>query len=111
MFEGTVISIEMCLRNGRCRTWLLQQAAKAAILASDYHLPPYGLPAFPDAKWVKKTGVRKRWVDSKGKIYEWDYKKGEVEVFDKTGKKHLGGFDPKTGKQRSKPVKGRKVER
>jgi hypothetical protein len=50
-------------------------------------------------------------VDSKGRIYEWDYKKGEVEVYDKTGKNHKGGFDPTTGKQRSKPVPARKIEK
>lgn len=101
VFGGTVISVEMCLRNGRCRTWLMQQVAKAAILASSHHLPPKELPAYPDAKWAKTKNGRKRWVDSQGKIYEWDYQHGEVEVYDKTGKKHLGGFDPKTGKQRS----------
>ncbi|WP_082766496.1 colicin E3/pyocin S6 family cytotoxin [Paramesorhizobium deserti] len=38
-------------------------------------------------------------MDSKGKIYEWDKQHGALEVYDKTGKKHLGEFDPKTGKQ------------
>jgi hypothetical protein len=113
LFEGAVISVEMCLANGRCRAWLMQQAAKI-ILQSTYHQPPKELPAFPDAKPAKRKGEkgsRKRWVDSKGKIYEWDGLHGEVEVYDKTGKKHLGGFDPETGKQRSKPVKGRKIEK
>lgn len=110
VFEGAVISVEVCLRNGRCRTWLMEQAAKY-VLENTYHLPPKTLPAFPDAKKLDKFKGRRRWIDSKGRIYEWDYKKGEVEIYDKTGKKHLGGFDPKTGKQRSKPVEGRRIEK
>lgn len=74
-----------------------------------YHRPPETLPAFPDAKEVKPIGGRKRWKDSKGKVYEWDYEKGEVEVYGKN-KKHKGGFDPKTGKQRSPAVKGRRYK-
>jgi RHS repeat-associated protein len=79
--------------------------------------PPESLDAFPEAKSVKpKTlvqgggGKRARWKDKKGKIYEWDYKKGEVEIYDKTGKIHLGGYDPKTGKQISPAQKNRRIE-
>ncbi|MFS2158275.1 colicin E3/pyocin S6 family cytotoxin [Pseudomonas sp. Pseusp122] len=82
-----------------------------------YHLPPIGLAAFPDAVQVDaKTkiqgggGLRKRWKDSKGRIYEWDSQHGAVEMYDKRGK-HLGEFDPNTGEQ-TKPAKpGRKVEK
>lgn len=80
--------------------------------------PPKELEAFPDAKPVKpKTPVkgggklRPRWKDKKGRIYEWDYKKGEVEIYDKLGNNHKGGFDPKTGKRRSPPDKTRSVEK
>ena len=79
---------------------------------------PEELPAFPDAKPVKpKTPVqgggkkRERWKDRKGRIYEWDSKKGEVEIYDKTGKKHKGGFDPNTGKQTSPGKPGSGVEK
>jgi len=51
----------------------------------------------------------KRWVDDKGKIYEWDYQHGNVEVFDKAGKNHLGEFDPSTGVQEKSPEPGRWV--
>ncbi|WP_236798285.1 colicin E3/pyocin S6 family cytotoxin [Aliivibrio fischeri] len=70
-------------------------------------IPP--LPAFPSAKPAKpKTKVqgggklRERWIDKKGRIYEWDYQHGKVEVYDKTGQNHLGEFDHKTGEQTKK---------
>jgi RHS repeat-associated protein len=81
------------------------------------NVPPLkDLPAFPDAKPVKpKTpfpgGLRPRWKDREGNIYEWDRKKGEVEIYDPRGKNHKGGFDPKTGKQVTKPDPGRTVEK
>lgn len=81
------------------------------------HKPPKTLEAFPSAIGVKfKTsvqgggGVRKRWKDQKGKIYEWDSQHGAVEVYDKQGR-HLGEFNPNTGEQ-TKPAKpGRRVEK
>jgi hypothetical protein len=85
---------------------------------TEVNKPPKDLEAFPDAKPVKpKTPVqgggklRPRWKDKKGRIYEWDYKKGEVEIYDKRGNNHEGGFDPKTGKRRSPPDKTRSVEK
>jgi hypothetical protein len=68
-----------------------------------------GLPGFPNAKKAKpKTpvqgggGMRSRWKDPDGKIYEWDYQHGKVEQYNKKGK-HLGEFDAVTG-QRTKPA-------
>ncbi|WP_350340024.1 colicin E3/pyocin S6 family cytotoxin [Paraflavitalea speifideaquila] len=46
-----------------------------------------------------------------GSILEWDTKKGEVEVYDKTGQVHKGGFDPKTGKQRSPAQPNRRTNK
>ena len=89
-----------------------------------YHPAPKGLTAFPDVvKADAKTkvqgarckvqgggGLRKRWKDHKGRIYEWDSQHGAVEIYDKQGK-HLGEFNPETGEQ-TKPAKpGRKVEK
>lgn len=75
-----------------------------------YYPAPKGLTAFPDAKWAKSKaslqgggGKRHRWVDSSGKIYEWDSQHGAVEMYDKRGK-HLGEYDPETGEQ-TKPAK------
>ena len=75
-----------------------------------YHPAPKNLSAFPDAKRAKQKasvqgggGRRHRWVDNSGKIYEWDSQHGAVEMYDKRGK-HLGEFDPETGKQ-TKPAK------
>lgn len=63
--------------------------------------PPRELPGFPDAERAKpKTrfggGLRKRWVDSHGLIYEWDYQHGTVEVYDSRGG-HIGEYNPMTG--------------
>ncbi|MDP4789949.1 MAG: colicin E3/pyocin S6 family cytotoxin [Haliea sp.] len=75
-----------------------------------YYQPPKGLTAFPDAtKDKSKASVqgggknRKRWKDSKGRIYEWDSQHGTVEKYDAQGK-HLGEFNPETGEQ-TKPAK------
>jgi len=68
---------------------------------------PRSLPAFPTAKRVRpKTpyggGLRARWVDGDGTIYEWDSQHGKVEKYDRRGR-HLGEFDPVTGQQ-TKPA-------
>ncbi|MFJ2364412.1 colicin E3/pyocin S6 family cytotoxin [Pseudomonas sp. NPDC087697] len=74
-----------------------------------YHPAPRGLTAFPDATKAKRKtpvkgggGLRKRWKTPKGIIFEWDSQHGTVEMYDKRGK-HLGEYDPITGKQ-TKPV-------
>ena len=70
-----------------------------------YIPPPKLLAGFLDARPVKpKTviqggrGLRKRWKDRAGHIYEWDSRHGRVEKYNRDGK-HLGEFDPATGKQ------------
>lgn len=73
-----------------------------------YHVPPDTLDAFPEAERVRgKTGfpggIRRRWKDRGGFIYEWDYRHGRVEKFTPRGV-HLGEFDPVTGEM----VKGPK---
>jgi hypothetical protein len=82
-----------------------------------YHQAPKLLTSFPGAKQVKgKTprqgggGVRERWLDKK-RIYEWDAKKGKVEMYNKTGKKHLGEFDPVSGEQTGPAKPNRTVEK
>ncbi|WP_407431174.1 colicin E3/pyocin S6 family cytotoxin, partial [Arcticibacter sp.] len=72
-----------------------------------YTPPPKSLKGFPKARPAKPIGNRKRWKDSDGKILEWDSQHGEVEVYDRSGKNHKGGFDPETGKQISEPKPGR----
>ena len=82
-----------------------------------YKPAPKDLPGVPDAKPSKpktpkqggNSGKRRRWKDSEGNIYEWDYQHGDVEKYDKRGK-HKGSIDPNTGKQTKPPVKGRTVE-
>jgi len=68
---------------------------------------PRSLPAFPTARRARpKTpfggGLRARWVDGNGNIYEWDSQHGKVEKYDRRGR-HLGEFDPVTGQQ-TKPA-------
>jgi hypothetical protein len=82
-----------------------------------YHPAPASLPAFPDAKPAPlKTSVRgggkkrRRWKDASGKIYEWDSQHGKVEMYTKQGK-HLGEYDPKTGKQTKTADSTRRVEK
>lgn len=86
-----------------------------------YYVAPKGnppLPAFPDAKTAKKRtpvkgggSLRSRWKDSKGRIYEWDSQHGTVEIYDRSGRNHLGEFDPKTGEQTKPADPTRKVEK
>lgn len=73
-----------------------------------YHPKPDLLPAFPGAKWappktrMKGGGLRPRWKDGTGTIYEWDFQHGAVEKYNKRGK-HLGEFDHNSGIQ-TKPA-------
>ena len=53
-------------------------------------------------------GLRHRWKDAAGTIFEWDYRHGRVEKYDRLGR-HLGEFDPVTGAQ-TKPASNRVVE-
>ncbi|GGP62244.1 hypothetical protein GCM10009347_30490 [Shewanella algicola] len=55
-------------------------------------------------------GLRERWKDKKGKIYEWDSRHGELEMYNKSGK-HLGSFDPQTGKQLGDAIKSRNIKK
>ncbi|WP_085706824.1 S-type pyocin domain-containing protein [Pseudomonas sp. B35(2017)] len=82
----------------------------------NYHQKPNFLPAFPDARWATpKTpikgggGLRPRWKDRDGTIYEWDFQHGAVETYTKRGK-HLGEFNHETGAQTKPADPTRKVE-
>lgn len=82
-----------------------------------FHKAPKTLAAFPDAIGVKfKTsvhgggGLRRRWKDRKGRIYEWDSQHGAVELYDRQGR-HLGEFDPVTGEQTKPAGPERRVEK
>ena len=82
----------------------------------NYYPAPRSLTAFPQAtKSNRKTpikgggGLRKRWKNPKGIIFEWDSQHGAVEMYDKRGH-HLGEFDPTTGEQTKPADKTRRVE-
>lgn len=72
-------------------------------------MPPDVLDGFPDAQVVKPKTGRRRWADSDGKIYEWDYMHGTVERYSGIGV-HEGEFDPRDGRRLNGPVKGRRTE-
>jgi len=58
---------------------------------------------------VSRKGER-RWMDSEGKrLYTWDAKHGELEVFNRRGL-HLGAVDPTTGEMTKKAEKGRWID-
>jgi hypothetical protein len=48
-------------------------------------------------------------VDQAGRIYEWDYQHGRVEIYD-AHRRHLGEFDADTGEQTGPAIRGRTVE-
>ena len=50
-----------------------------------------------------------RWKSVDGRIIEWDYQHGHVEIYDHHGK-HLGGFDADTGRPIKDPDITRHVE-
>jgi len=85
------------------------------VLRMAYRPAPRALPAFPGARrTTPKTplpgsGLRRRWKDSAGLIYEWDYAHGRVEKYDSPGH-HLGEFDPDTGAQLIPAEPSRRVE-
>jgi hypothetical protein len=75
---------------------------------SAYVPAPLQLPAFPNAIRVRgKTampggGLRQRWKNRAGSIYEWDYRHGRVEVYDRRGR-HIGKCGPVTGVRTQPP--------
>lgn len=57
-------------------------------------------------------GTRDRWIDSKGKrVYEWDSRHGELEVYLTSDGSHLGSFDPITGEQMGLPKTNRNIKK
>jgi len=75
------------------------------------------LKGFPGLTEVKRKtpnqgggGLRKRWKDEKGNIYEWDSRHGALEKYDKQGR-HLGQFDHITGEQTKLADKTRRAEK
>ena len=74
------------------------------------------LPGFADAQKVRaKTprpggGRRSRWKTKDGRIIERDRLHETVEVYDPSGRRHLGEFDPWDGRQLDQPDPTRSVE-
>jgi hypothetical protein len=75
-----------------------------------------GFPGLIDQRPVTPrkggSGLRERWIDAKGrKIFEWDSKKGELEVYRNSDLAHLGAFDPYTGERRGRAKPERRIYR
>lgn len=79
-----------------------------------HHPPPsLPIPGFPDLRRVApKTpfpgGLRARWKDGQGNIYEWDYRHGALEKYDSRGR-HLGEWEPSTGERLKEASSGRTI--
>ncbi len=73
-----------------------------------YNPAPKELPGFPGAEKLRNgKGLRQGWRLPNGDLAEWDSAHGELEVYDKTGKKHKGAYDPDTGQKKKEGEKGR----
>ena len=74
------------------------------------------LPGFPGsyrirAKTLMPSGkLRPRWRAPDGRVLEWDYQHGTVEVYDGKRGTHLGEHDPHSGKMLKGAIPGRRVE-
>ncbi|WP_434696190.1 S-type pyocin domain-containing protein [Pseudomonas sp. Z1-14] len=89
--------------------------------AHDYHQAPKtdaitGFVGLIEAK--AKTprqgggGLRERWIDAKGrKVYEWDSRHAELEVYRASDGSHLGSFDHVTGEQKKQPNPERNIKK
>jgi hypothetical protein len=52
----------------------------------------------------------RRWRNREGtRLYTWDYRHGEIEVFDRRGR-HLGAADAITGVPTKPAVRGRRID-
>lgn len=57
--------------------------------------------------WEKKEG---RWtITTKKEILQWDSKKGEIEIYNRGQKEHLGGYDPYNRGKQISPAKSSRV--
>ncbi|MFH0024391.1 colicin E3/pyocin S6 family cytotoxin [Pseudomonas fluorescens] len=70
----------------------------------------------PDARWAPpKTpikgggGLRPRWKDKEGIIFEWDFRHGAVEKYTKRDR-HLGEYNHETGEQTKPADPTRRIE-
>ena len=66
-------------------------------------------PARPKTPVQGGGGLRRRWKDLDGNIYEWDSRHGAIEKYGRGGD-HLGEFDPETGAQLKPANRAYKVE-
>jgi hypothetical protein len=116
---GVIARWEESVRTfARTKYWDFLETDDRGSWGSDhtYITPPKRLEAFPDAMRAQPRtprqgggGMRARWKTGDGKILEWDYQHGTVEIYDKRGR-HLGEFDASTGKQVKPPNPRYKVE-
>lgn len=82
-----------------------------------HHPAPDTLAGFPDAVPARPRtpvqgggGLRRRWEIPGGPVLEWDYQHGTVEMYNRRGR-HIGECDPNTGKQLTRPIPTRSIER
>lgn len=62
------------------------------------------LPGFDGSKYVGQTNdKRDKWILNDKTFATWDKRHGVVDLFNKTGQKHLGKYDPHTGNKLKDP--------
>ena len=70
------------------------------------------IPQKPLTPRLGGAGLRERWIDAKRrKLFEWDSKKGELEVYRNSDLEHLGAFDPYTAERRGPADPKRRIYR
>ncbi len=82
-----------------------------------YHRAPDEIVGIPGLRMVPSRtptrgggALRRRWVDRRGNIYEWDSQHAALEKYNSRGE-HLGEFDHLTGAQIKPAVRGRHIRR
>lgn len=115
--KGVMKPLENVLKDGK---ELGDEAASAGQKGAggipSYKPAPSSIPGVPGLRRARpKTsvkgggGLRKRWTDRDGNIYEWDSQHGALEKYDRRGK-HLREYNPETGQQNKPGDPSRSVE-
>ena len=74
-----------------------------------YTPPPKDAPYLQTLLRIVRQGATRWRHPTESRIYEWDGRHGELEVYDAQGW-HLGAADPQTGKFVKGPRKGRRID-
>ncbi len=102
------------------KTTLIDTPKQVVAEKHRYFSPPRDkfLIGFPEAKHIKGKNPRQgggkprdRWRLLDGRILEWDYMHGRVEMWNKQMTRHLGEFDSETGKMLKSADRSKNIDR